>query len=168
MKKVTTQRRTFVLGRSMADSSLMPALIGLGGTIIGSAIVLTSQFLLESKKQAAEKKKMKAEKLQELVSALYEHKHWTLSTLDTLPVSPSKEVVATLPPSPIGRVAAIANIHFSEFDKMIRELDWTSLEYKESKTSSAVYDRTTIVPTYYYHFNVLLDELKDYAKRTFQ
>jgi hypothetical protein len=40
-----------------ADSSLTPALIGLGDTITGSAIVLTGQFPLERKKQEAGEKK---------------------------------------------------------------------------------------------------------------
>jgi hypothetical protein len=42
---------------SMADSSLMPALIGLGGTVIGFAGGFISQWLLEGRKQRAENKK---------------------------------------------------------------------------------------------------------------
>lgn len=67
----------------MADSSLMPALIGLGGTFIGAVIgfggTLLSQRSLsrlnkeaDERKQEAEKKKRKAEKLEEFLSALWE------------------------------------------------------------------------------------------------
>jgi hypothetical protein len=156
----------------MADSSLMPALIGLGGTILGSAIVLTSQWLLEGRKQETEKRKKKAEKLEELVSAIHEHKYWALSVLDTLPLLPSEEVIAKLPPSPIGKVEAIANVYFPEFRKLVFTLNFTSYEYQQSKIDFLIEksedDRQILRATYYGHFNVLLDEIRDYAKREFQ
>jgi hypothetical protein len=76
----------------MADSSLvssiMPALIGLGGTAIGAVLgfsgSLITQLFLEKRKQEFEKhkqeyerqkeiKRKKAEKLEELVTLLYDH-----------------------------------------------------------------------------------------------
>jgi hypothetical protein len=59
----------------MNDSSLIPIVvvggaIGIAGTLIGSFV---GPLILEARKQTAEKKKKKAEKLEELISALSEH-----------------------------------------------------------------------------------------------
>jgi hypothetical protein len=100
----------------MADSSLMPALIGLSGTIIGSAIVLSTQLVLEGRKQVAEKRKKKAEKLEELVAALHEYVDWITQR--------KAEVI-----SPLATLQAITCVYFPEFEKQIADLGHAGIAF---------------------------------------
>jgi len=57
----------------MADSSLIGVIIG---GLIGVSGGLIGPLVLEWRKQESEKKRRKAEKLEELVSVIYEYYHW--------------------------------------------------------------------------------------------
>jgi hypothetical protein len=138
----------------MADSSLIqvvvPALIGLGGTVVGSAIVFTSQWLLERKKQEADKKKKKAEKLEELVTILFEYEDW-IHTTDINRLDPG------------AKLQAIQKVYFPEFANLTIQLQARIIEYhviqdkKEERNDKAIEA-----------LNAYLTEIENYAKREFQ
>jgi hypothetical protein len=163
----------------------MPAFIGLGGTIVGSAIVLTSQFLLERKRQEFEKqkqeyerqkeiKKKKAEKLEELVATLYEHKEW-LQIREGISLWRSEE---KLPVTPFSKLEAIANVYFPELETQLKALveatsnyeTWVFKASKLAKTTGNVVTKEMLdaYAPYSSAFISLLNETKDYAKREFQ
>jgi dihydrodipicolinate synthase/N-acetylneuraminate lyase len=60
----------------MADPAVLGLIGTLSGTAIGFAGSLVTQLLLEGRRQAADRKKRKAEKFEELVSAVFEHNNW--------------------------------------------------------------------------------------------
>ena len=64
----------------MADPASTDLVSTLVPVVVGGAIGLMGGWLgpwfLERKKEGAEKKKRRAAKFEELVTALYEHKHW--------------------------------------------------------------------------------------------
>jgi hypothetical protein len=100
---------------SMADSGsdLGPALIGLGGTLIGGIIGFlggfVSQWLVEGRKEKAEKNKKRAEKLEELVSLLYQHQHWLKVKLQATMGGQDTEEI-----SPFTKAEAITRVYFPE------------------------------------------------------
>lgn len=51
-------------------------LLSVGPATLTAAVALLGPYLLEGRKQEAERKKKRAEKVEELIGALYEHDHW--------------------------------------------------------------------------------------------
>ncbi len=110
----------------MADSSLMPALIGLAGTVAGTIMGfgggLLTQLALEHRRQADARRTKKKEKLEELACELYAHEYWVY----TLPnnVERGKDdiftALAKLPPAPISKMLAISNVYFPELQEHIK------------------------------------------------
>jgi len=100
----------------MADATLWPVIvggaIGVFGTVIGG-------WLLETRKQNAEKRKKRAEKFEEMIAAIHEHSHW-LDTARSIRIF-AKE--AELGVNPITKVLAISAIYFPEFYDELKELD---------------------------------------------
>jgi hypothetical protein len=147
----------------MADSSLMPAVIGLGGTIVGSAIVLTSQWLLERRKQETEKKNKKAEKLEELVAALHDHFYWLKSG----------EEIKYNDPHPWAKIEAIQYVYFPEFSDLSKALWDAETSYIRSKKERIPGEEFDEIVKrnwlkYSVCFNSYVENIENYAKREFQ
>ena len=110
----------------MADASWL----GLVGTVIGGAIGLAGgwlgPWLLEGRKEEANKKKRRAEKFEELVAGIYEFDHW-LDNARTGSLGGD-----TRPPevSPFAKIQAISAVYFPSFDQLIRELDGAAATYR--------------------------------------
>ena len=104
-------------------STLVPVMVGGAIGLVGGWL---GPMLVERRKEVAEKKKKRAEKFEELVTALYEHKHW-LDTMENIRVFGSEEKP---PVSPFARVQAISNVYFSEFETQVEELKKLASEYE--------------------------------------
>jgi hypothetical protein len=158
----------------MADSSLIqvivPALIGLGGTIIGSAIVLSSQWLLERKKQEAEKKRKKAEKLEELASALYAYEYWINDLVAKLAKNRNDigKAYDNMKPCPFSKLQAISNVYFQEFRDEVQKIDDASEDYTASIAIPDNFKNKDTHNPYQNSVERLISAIEDYAKREFQ
>ncbi len=97
----------------MADNSLMPVVVGgllaLSGIAVTGAITLAIHWL----QSGAEKKKRRAEKFEELVSAIYQFDHW-VDILRNIQVYGEEH---SLEASPFAKIQAITAIYFPAFDK---------------------------------------------------
>jgi hypothetical protein len=50
--------------------------LGLIGVVVGAAILTVRDYFLAAKKEAADKKRKRAEKFEEFVTALYDYDRW--------------------------------------------------------------------------------------------
>jgi hypothetical protein len=67
---------------------LLPVIVGGTIGIVGSFI---GPFFVQRAKDAADKKRKRAEKFEELVTAVYEHKHWIETENHWVHAAPSKK-----------------------------------------------------------------------------
>jgi len=162
----------------------MPAIIGLLGTTIGAVLGfgggLITQLALEGRKQVAEKKKKKAEKLEELVSVIYEHHHW----VQRLYLINVKGATLEMQLSPFAKIEAITHVYFPQFDTSLKTFAAAAAAYQELMLRNApilqqldlsidahVNVNTDFIEAradYIRSGNIFIDELKSYAKREFQ
>jgi hypothetical protein len=94
-------------------------LIGVGGSLVGP-------WLIQDRKEAAEKKQRRAEKFEELVTALFELHHWMTKMRNVRVFGEERD----LEMSPIAKVQAISAVYFPEFEKEIRALDLAADGYE--------------------------------------
>lgn len=148
-------------------------IFGLVGVLLGTISTLASQWLIEVRKEENDRKKERAAKLEELVAAIYEHKHW-LGVMRQVRVF-GVEAPETI--SPFTRVEAIATVHFPNFLPMLGELETASDAYelwmlkagsKRLETGKPHTDGFNDVygPTLL-KLREVLKELRDYAKKEF-
>jgi hypothetical protein len=90
-------------------TTLIPVVVG---GLIGLAGGLLGPLVLEGRKQAAEKKKKRAEKFEELVAAVTEHGLWIGHTRYFIISGQGSEP----PLSPITKIEAIVSTYFPEFE----------------------------------------------------
>ncbi len=161
----------------MADSSLMPALIGLFGTVIGFAGAFVGPWLSEGRKLQVEKNRKRAEKLEELVITIYDHREW----MNDVAVNCTE---ASHPNSPFAKIEAIKQVYFSQFDILVRKLAVTSNAYyslikrhgavlQQLNPSDPAHARiidevTQAKESYYKCLGLILEEINRYAQREFQ
>jgi len=160
----------------MADTSpsmwatLLPVVVG---GVIGLAGGWIGPWLLERRKEAVEKRKRRAEKFEELVSALYEHKHW-LDMLERHWVYGFEEKLTV---TPFGKVVAISRVYFPKFDVQILELEKAAIEYEKWMYAAAdarvnckpsIDGLLEIYAPYAQRFRVLIDELGTFAQGEFK
>jgi hypothetical protein len=110
----------------MADA----AWLGLAGTVVGGLIGLAGgwlgPWLLERRKEKADKKKRRAEKFEELVGAVVEHYHWITAKQFLVIAGQGSEPN----PSPMIKIEAITSTYFPEFTMLVRKLDSASNGYE--------------------------------------
>lgn len=102
---------------------LLPVLVGGAIGIVGSFV---GPFFLQRLKDAADKKRKRAEKFEELVAAVAEHYHW-FATMRFFIIS-GQGSQPTL--SPITKIQAITGTYFSEFEDLVQKLDSASNDYE--------------------------------------
>jgi hypothetical protein len=161
----------------MADSTVIAALIALGGTIIGFAGGFVGQWLSEGRKQQVEKRRKRAEKLEELVITIYDHREW----MNEIAVNCTE---SSHPNSPFAKIEAIKQVYFAQFDILVRKMAATSNAYYSLiKRHGAVLQQLNpsnpahvkiidevgeAKESYYKSLGFLLEEIKRYSKREFQ
>jgi hypothetical protein len=98
----------------------------LGGTLIGGAIGLLGPWLLQRRKEAEEKRRRRAEKLEELVAAVYEFDHWIENTRN---ITAFGETDLSQTASPFAKIQAIVAIYFPQFSELVGALERASDRY---------------------------------------
>ena len=129
---------------------LLPVVIGGVIGIVGSFV---NQYFGQRSKDAADKERKRAEKLEELVCAVYEYDHWITTTKH----SPGGEITMSLFP----KIHAISDIYFPNFKKTVEELRTAADTYVASNTESAM-------ERYIAKREGFLTELRNFAQREFQ
>ncbi len=156
----------------MADSFLVGVLIG---GLIGVAGGVIGPLILERRKQAAEGKKKREEKLEELTSLLYKHQHWIKLTMNFC-LSGAEEPKTV---SPIARIQAIARVHFHKLHDSIHRLDIEADKYekwmrqeRDKRVRNPQYQANIDEATPYYTAYLrslydVMDEIKRFSAREF-
>jgi hypothetical protein len=153
-------------------TTLVPVVVG---GLIGLAGGLLGPLVLEGRKQAAEKKKKRAEKFEELVEELYAFDHW----LDNERTRALGGDIGPPEVSPFARIQAISTVYFPNFDQLIRQLDEGTATYRvwiETSNYKRVSGKMDAFPAGYAEAlkcftdprDKLLDALKEFARREFQ
>jgi hypothetical protein len=102
---------------------LLPVLVGGAIGIVGSFV---GPFFLQRLKDAADKKRKRAEKCEELVGAVVEHLHW-VAAMRYFFISGQGSQPAL---SPITKIQAIVSTYFPEFDLLVQEFDRVGNKYE--------------------------------------
>ncbi|MBS0270536.1 MAG: hypothetical protein JSS54_16390 [Proteobacteria bacterium] len=102
----------------------------LWSVVIGGALAVggsaATQWYLHTAKAADDRRKLREQRLEELISLVYEHAHW-MENLRAINVF-GKDERQTI--SPISKLNAIAAIHFPEFLPAIKKLDLAAGKYQ--------------------------------------
>jgi len=152
--------------------TLVPVLIGGLLTLAGGFF---GPLFLQERKAEAEKKKHRAEKFEELVTAVYEFDTW----LDNLESIRTHGKVGEIGISPFAKLEAISAVHFPMFMQKIEELSLVAKNY-QAWMATAGYNRVSsqglvtndglieVYEPYLGRRNELLDELRKYAVKIFR
>lgn len=152
--------------------TLVPVLIGGLLTLAGGFI---GPFFLQKQKDAAEHKKRRADKFEELVAAVYDFDHWVdCNRLRSVHGESLPETV-----SPFAKVQSISSVYFPKFDTAIGELNEASTEYflwmanAGQKRILKNFDNLTdgfldVYKPYAVKRDGLINELKKFAQAEFQ
>ena len=122
----------------MADTSLWPivltGLFTLGGSLGAMGINSFATTKRDAAQEHREAKKRRADKFEELVTALYDFDHWVNSSRqrDAFGANIPETV------SPFAKVQAISSVYFPQFEKAIRELDGATARYRMWIQAAAV------------------------------
>src|SRR5258708_27259466 len=140
--------------------------------VVGGLMVLGSQLVLEHRKQETEKKRKKAEKLEELASALYAQEHWLIQLQNTIKEGETtlETIIAKLPPPPFAKLQAISNVYFPEFQDDVNALSLASAKFVFSVLHREQLNRDPLTDSYATYIKLirrLEDLIRDYAKREF-
>jgi hypothetical protein len=149
------------------------AVIGLIGVLLGAGISTGVTYFIAVRKEAADEKRKRAEKFEELVEALYEHKHW-LDTIEHIWVYGKDEKV---PLSPFAKVQAISSVYFPMFKPQVAKLDEVARGYEQWMVQAAQLRVQQGMPSidgmgdaygpYLSCFRTLMDDLVAFAGREF-
>lgn len=104
-------------------STLVPVMVGGAIGLVGGWL---GPWLIERRKEAAEKKETRGRKFEEFVAAVYEFDHW-LGTKEAILAFGSEEKSG---PSPFAKIVAISAVHFPEFEKEITGLEVVAQVYQ--------------------------------------
>ena len=152
---------------------LLPVLVGGAIGIVGS---LVGPFLIQRAKDAADKKRKRAEKCEELIGAVVEHYHW-ISAFRYFIISGQGSQPAL---SPITKMQAIVGTYFPEFEALVLKFDFASNEYekwildtgRKRVRNEPAYETLTghneVVSAYTERQHAFLAELRRFARREFQ
>jgi hypothetical protein len=159
----------------MADLEgvIIGGLIGIAGGVIGPLVI-------EWRKHVHAKQDKRREKLEELVSVIYEHHYWVQRLYEINVKGATREMLL----SPFAKLEAITHIYFPQFDTPLNNFARAATIYqglilgaapvlKQLDLSKEAHvpihnDFLQAKADYQRCGNIFLDELKAYAKREFQ
>lgn len=153
-------------------STLVPVMVGGAIGLVGGWL---GPWLVERRKEAAEKKKIRAVKFEELVAAVYEFDHW-------LSVKENKQAFGgddKIGPSPFSKIEAISGVYFPEFEAAIFRLEAAAQVYQKwmaeawgrrigGKIEGINDGFSEVYNPYIARRDALLTELKKYASENFR
>jgi hypothetical protein len=149
---------------------LLPVVVG---GLIGILSGLVGPYFIQREKDAADKKRKRAEKFEEWVGAVYEYDHW----IDTIRGIRVAGLDGEITMSPFAKIRAISDTYFPEFEKAIEELRATGHTYgmwmlevvqNRPQKDALLARHETIVGPYVEKRDALLAELRSVARRLFQ
>jgi hypothetical protein len=157
------------------DSTVLTAIVGFVGVVLGVVATLAGPWFIEERKEKSELKKRRAEKVEELVAMLYEHQHWLTTNVRNARLfgEDHPEVI-----SPLAKAEAIATVHFPRFLPKLAELSeatnafemWTleraQARLQKGEISSA--GQNEVYTPYLAKLKEVLKDIQDYAKSEFQ
>jgi hypothetical protein len=103
--------------------NLLPVIVG---GLIGLAGGFVGPWFLQKAKDASDREKHRAEKFEELVQTVYEHRFWLNSVKNIRVFGEARDE----PPSPFAKLESIAMVYFPQFLPSITELDRLSDAYE--------------------------------------
>jgi hypothetical protein len=107
----------------VADAS--SAVVTLISVVVGGALTMAGGWLVEWRKQAAEKKRQRVQKFEELVDTVYGFERWLEAQRNALvfgaDVNPG--------PSPFAKMLAISAAYFPQFTDRVFEMETASFGY---------------------------------------
>lgn len=98
----------------MADAG-SSSIVPLVSVVIGGCLTLSGQWFLSRQQSGREAERRRSDKFEELVEALFEHKHW----LDVIRDVRAFGKDGAIPPTPLPKAQAIAAVYFPDFDERI-------------------------------------------------
>ena len=165
----------FCNGVLMADSSLVPVVVGgllaMGGGVVTGGITLIVNAIQSRK----DKEKRRTEKFEELVTAVYEFDTWLEDKENIRAFGKEGDIKV----SPFAKIEGISAVYFPMFLKKIKEVAMTSSKY-EAWMAGAGYKRVSgkvsemndglseVFDGYAARRDELLEELKKYAVENFR
>ncbi len=158
----------------MADAPTLISIlapVAVGG-VIGIAGSLIGPPVLELCKQVAEKKKKKAEKLEELIATLHEFDYWMYASESAI----LRRRAETAPIRPSGKVQAITYMYFPQFSQDVERLEALAAEHHkwiifvgtQISTDEFREMKPKVYLPYKDAFNSLLGALVKYARCEFK
>jgi hypothetical protein len=160
-------------------ATLIPVIVG---GLIGLAGGWLGPWLLEGRKEATEKKRMRAQKFEEMVAAIFEFDYWIKNLRKT--EAYGYKLPAAV--SPFAKIEAISAVYFPNFAERIVILETSAARYRAwmtdagtarvtmaQQTGKELIDvSTTQFAAAYQPYaaarNELLNELKGFARKEFQ
>jgi hypothetical protein len=149
-------------------------LVTLGPAALTACVAFVAPFLLEKRKQEAEKKKRREDKLEEFIEVLYQHEHW-LDEKKNARVFGEKTVLGV---TPLSRIQAIASIYFNQFKAGIENVAKQAQGYElwmaeaGKKRLNGEADYTAGFPGAYLPYQSslteLLESIRVYAQKEFK
>ncbi len=162
----------------MADASpsmwatLLPVVVGGAIALAGSWL---GPWLIEARKENSELRKLRAEKFEELVKAIYEFDHWMDRERDRALGGDAPEPTV----SPFAKVQAISAVYFPNFAHLVTDLEQCTNKYvawitaanlaRVSGTLMQLPDGLSeVLNPYVATRDKLIAELSSFAHRNFQ
>jgi hypothetical protein len=103
----------------MPKEVLFGAAISVISLLLGSLLTYLTSGAQHRRQQSAEKSKRRAEKFEELISILFQHKHWIYTIRDIRLYDYDGELTI----SPMAKAQAIVVVYFPQFRATIDKLD---------------------------------------------
>lgn len=158
-----------------SNTSLLPIIVGgllaLGGGVVAGSFALFTRYL----QSVDDETKRRAQKFEELVQVLHEHKHW----LDITRSIRVYGAVGTIEQSPIHKAIAIMTVYFPEHYLKLNELDTAADQYEiwmmvasqkrmKGEIANLNEGHREASDHYLKNFHEFMRELREYAKKEFQ
>jgi hypothetical protein len=160
----------------MADPAVLGLIGTLSGTAIGFAGGLLTQLIMDSRKRASDRRNKREEQLVALVSAVYEHNHWLHTNYRLMARGDHDKLLVT----PFSKIEAIKQVYFPQFAPLVTKLGAATHEYEKWLILKAdaigtinlpeplSRERSVLFGNYILCSGALLDEIAKYAKCEFQ
>jgi hypothetical protein len=148
--------------------ALVTAAVSLVSAVVGGLMVLAGQYIHDRRIRENDTRKKKAEKLEELLSALWEHERWLILLKHEVHSGEDDHasIIAKLATSPFAKIEAISCVYFGDFHDDIEMIDGVSDKYVNAlmnklygQIASDLYDKHEEL------CDRLRDKIKDYARK---
>jgi hypothetical protein len=140
--------------------------------VVGAGISTGTTYLIAVRKEAADRKRKRAEKFEELVGAVYEYDHWNDTIRGIRVLGFDGEITV----SPFAKIHAISDTYFPEFESAVEELRAAGHTYgmwmlevaqNRPQNDALMAGHGTVVRPYVEKRDALLTPLRSFARREF-